>query len=69
LIRKYFLVSEAGGTAGGVYLGKSQEDAERFYTDDFKTRIVERYGSELSITYFESQVIVNNLTGEVVKDG
>ena len=31
LIRKYYLLSKDGGTAGGVYLWKSQEDAERLY--------------------------------------
>jgi hypothetical protein len=67
LIRKYFLLSEDGGTAGGVYLWKSREDAERFY-NDFKTMIIERYGSEPSIIYFESPVVVDNLAGEVVKD-
>lgn len=69
LSRKYFLLSEDGRTAGGVYLWKSQEDAERFYTDDFKTRIVARYGFEPSIIYFQSPVVVDNLTGEVFKDG
>lgn len=68
LIRKYFLLSEEGGTTGGVYLWKSREDAESFYTGGFKQWIVERYGSEPSITYFESSVIVDNLTGKVVKD-
>jgi heme-degrading monooxygenase HmoA len=66
LIRKYFLLSEDGSTAGGVYLWKSLEDAERFYTDNFKQSIIERYGSEPSITYFESPVVVDNQASEVV---
>jgi hypothetical protein len=68
LIRKYYVLSEDGGTAGGVYLWQSREDAERLYKDEWKKFIVEKYGSEPSITYFESPIIVDNLTGEIVKD-
>ena len=67
-MRKYFLLSEDGGTIGVVYLWKYREDAECFYIDDFKIRIVERYSSKPSIIYFESPVVVDNLAGEVVKD-
>ena len=69
LVRKYYVLSEDGGTAGGVYLWKSREDAERLYTDDWKEFILEKYGSEPSIAYFESPVIVDNLTGEILNDG
>jgi len=68
LIRKYYILSEDGKTAGGVYLWKSREDAERLYTDDWKKFILEKYGSNPFITYFESPVIVDNMTGEIVKN-
>ena len=68
LIRKYYVLSEDGGTAGGVYLWKSREDAERLYTDEWKKFIFDKYGTEPSITYFASPVIVDNLTGEILKD-
>ena len=68
LIRKYYVLSEDGGTAGGVYLWKSREDAEQLYTDEWKKFIFEKYGTEPSITYFASPVIVDNLTGEILKD-
>ena len=68
LIRKYYVLSQDGGTAGGVYLWQSREDAERVYTDDWKKFIVEKYGSEPLITYFESPIIVDNVTGEIVRD-
>ena len=35
LIRKYYLLSEDGGTAGGVYLWKSKKDAEGLYTKEW----------------------------------
>lgn len=68
LIRKYYVLSEDGGTAGGVYLWQSRKEAERVYDNDWKKFIFEKYGSEPRITYFESPVIVDNLSGEIVKD-
>jgi hypothetical protein len=68
LIRKYYLLSEDGGTVGGVYLWKSKEDAEGLYTNEWKNFIKERYGGEPSIVYFQSPVVVDNLTREIIKD-
>ena len=68
LIRKYFLLSEDGGTAGGVYLWKSKKDAAELYTKDWENVIRERYGAQPTVTYFESPVVVDNLTNEIVSD-
>ena len=68
LIRKYYLLSEDGATAGGVYLWRSRKDAELLYTDDWKKFIVEKYGAEPSVQYFDTPVIVDNLVGEILKD-
>ena len=68
LIRKYYLLSEDGGTAGGVYLWKSKKDAEGLYTTEWKNSIRERYGALPTVTLFESPVIVDNLASEVVSD-
>jgi hypothetical protein len=68
LIRKYYLLSEDGATAGGVYLWKSREQAEQIYTKEWKKFIRGKYGSDPSVTYFESPVIVDNLTGEIIKE-
>ncbi len=64
LLRKYYLLSEDGDTAGGVYLWKSREDAEALYTQEWKQMIKEKYGSEPVLSYFESPVIVDNQYGE-----
>jgi len=69
LIRKYYLLSEDGETAGGVYLWESRKAAETLYTDEWKKFILQKYGSEPSLTYFHSPVIVDNLLGEIIKDG
>lgn len=68
LIRKYYLLSEDGGTAGGVYLWKSRKDAEDLYTKEWGNYIREKYGTPPSVTYFESPVIVDNITNQIVSD-
>lgn len=65
LVRKYYIVSEDGETAGGVYLWNSREDAERVFTDEWKKTLFKRYGAEPSVSYFKSAVIVDNATGEI----
>jgi hypothetical protein len=64
LIRKYYLLSEDGGTGGGVYLWKSKAHAEKLFTPQWRQFIKDRYGAEPVISYFESPVLVDNLAGE-----
>jgi hypothetical protein len=64
LVRKYFLVAEDRVTLGGVYLWRSKEDAERFYSDAWRRSILEKYGSAPSVTYFETPVVVENASAE-----
>ncbi len=64
LLRKYYLLSDDGDRAGGVYLWKTREDAEALYTPEWKQMIKEKYGSEPDLSYFESPVIVDNQYGE-----
>lgn len=66
LIRKYYLLSEDGATAGGVYLWESREYAERLYTAEWKSFIREKYGAEPMVTYFDSPVVVDNVAGSII---
>lgn len=68
LVRKYYLLSEDGLTAGGIYLWRSREDGERFYDREWREFIVSRYGSQPVVTWFETPVIVDNLSGEITGD-
>lgn len=68
LIRKYYLLSEDGGVAGGVYLWKSREAAERLYTKEWKNFVKEKYGAYPSVMYFRSPVVVDNLSSDIIKD-
>jgi len=68
LVRKAYVLSEDGATAGGVYLWKSRADAEAMYTPAWRAFVRERYGSDPSIMFFESPVIVDNDRGVIVSD-
>ena len=67
LVRKYYLLSDDGGTAGGAYLWKSRADAERMYTPEWRQFIAKTYGAEPDVQYFETPVVVDNALGEIAK--
>ena len=66
LLRKYYVLSEDGSTAGGVYVWRSRKDAEGLYTKEWEHYVSERYGAHPSVTYFESPVVVDNVRKEIV---
>ena len=67
LIRKYYLLSEDGGTAGGVYLWETRKAAEAMYDPEWRAFIREKYGVDPVVTYFHSPVVVDNLTAEIIE--
>ena len=66
LIRKYYFLSEDGAKAGGIYLWESREAAERVYTDEWKTFVRGKYGTDPSLTWLECPVVVDNVSDEIV---
>jgi hypothetical protein len=68
LIRKCYVLSEDGNTAGGIYLWNSRAEAEAMYTESWKAFVRGKYGSDPSLVYFDTPVVVDNLTGEVLAD-
>jgi len=68
LVRKYYLLSDDGGTAGGAYLWKTRADADRMYTLEWRQFISRTYGAEPQVQYFETPVVVDNIAGEIAKD-
>lgn len=67
LIRKYYLLSEDGGTAGGVYLWETRAAAEAMYDQDWYAFIQEKYGVAPLVTYFQSPVVVDNSTADIIE--
>jgi hypothetical protein len=60
LIRKQFLLSADGRTAGGVYLWDTEEAARSFMLQRVAPMIREKFHVEPAIEFYESPVIVEN---------
>jgi hypothetical protein len=65
LIRKYYVLSEDGMTAGGVYLWRSRADAEAMYDDAWRAFVTGKYGSPPQLVYMQTPVVVDNATREI----
>ena len=68
LRRKCYLWSDDGITVGGVYLWDSRADAEAMYTDSWREFVTQKYGTEPSVAWFETPVVVDNLANEIQSD-
>jgi hypothetical protein len=68
LIRKNYLYESANGLGGGVYLWKNMDDAKRWHNDAFRKKVLEVYGSEPTITYFETPIVVDNAAGKITDE-
>ncbi|WP_066342616.1 YdhR family protein [Azohydromonas lata] len=66
LVRKVYVLSEDGRTAGGVYLWNSRADAEALYTDAWRAFVKDKYGTDPVVTYFNSPVVVDNVAGQII---
>jgi hypothetical protein len=64
LISKHFIWSP-GGTAGGVYQWQTLADAKAFYSGPWLAGIVERYGMEPEIEFFDVFCVTDNAAGTV----
>jgi len=69
LFRKTYVLSEDGITVGGIYFWNSRPEAEAMYTDAWRAFVREKYGTDPIVTYFESPVVVDNVTHQVLADG
>ncbi|MDX1711930.1 MAG: YdhR family protein [Rhodovibrionaceae bacterium] len=68
LLRKYYLFDEQERVAGGCYLFESRAAADDAFDDDWRKLIEGRYGSRPQVHYFETPVVVDNVTGDIVVD-
>ena len=66
LVRKVYVLSEDGSTVGGIYLWNSRVDADALYTESWRAFVREKYSTEPSVTYFDSPVVVDNVTHEIL---
>ena len=68
LVRKYYVLSQDGNSVGGVYLWNSRAEADAMYTESWRAFVQEKYGTDPSLTYLDSPVVVDNLTREILSD-
>ena len=68
LVRKVYVLSEDGKTAGGIYLWNARADADAMYTESWRAFVRGKYGTDPSVTYFDSPVVVDNVTNEILSD-
>ena len=64
LISKHFIWSESGW-AGGVYQWDRLEDAKAFYSGPWLDGIVQRYGMQPQIDFYEAFAVTDNARGTV----
>jgi hypothetical protein len=57
---KAYIYNQDGSNLGGFYLWESREAAEEVYTDAWKARATEIYGTAPVIRYFEVPVLIEN---------
>jgi len=62
LVRKHFLLSPDGRTAGGVYLWEEEEAARSFMQQRVAPMIRDKFKVEPTIEFYHSPVIVENST-------
>ena len=67
LVRKHYILSEDGLTAGGVYLWQTRADAERVFDAAWREFIRGKYHTDPVVTYFDTPVMVDNVAGQVVE--
>lgn len=68
LFGKTYVFSEDGATVGGIYFWNSKPEAEAMYTEAWRSSVREKYGTEPTVTYFESPVVVDNVTQQILAD-
>ena len=68
LFRKTYVLSQDGQTVGGVYFWNSRKEAEAMYTASWRAFVRDKYGSEPTVTYFESPVVVDNVAQQIFTD-
>jgi len=68
LFRKHYVLSQDGKMAGGVYLWNSRPEAEAMYTESWRSFVREKYGTDPTVTYFESPVLVDNVAKQIIAD-
>jgi hypothetical protein len=66
LIRKYYGISEDSKSIVGIYLWKTKEDADKFYTPTWVATVHERWGSAPTRLDWETPTVVESENGNII---
>lgn len=69
LLRKHYVVSDDGMRVGGIYFWQSRAHAEALYTESWREFVRGKYGTEPSVTWFDSPLVVDNELGRILVEG
>ena len=69
LIRKYYCLALERREAVGIYLWRSREDAERFYTPQWRDVVTARWGAAPARQDWDTPVVVESGESKLVVDG
>ena len=65
LVHKFYFFDAARSQGGGVYVWKTRAAAERWHGAAYRDRIRALYGSEPTMTYLDTLVVVDNVLNRV----
>ncbi len=61
LIRKYYIMTEDGKTAGGIYLWESKAKAQAWYTDEWAKNMTAAWGQAPMLEYLDCPIVVDSV--------
>lgn len=67
LVHKFYFFDAEKSQGGGVYIWKTREAAHRWHGEEYQNRIRALYGSEPTMTYFDTLVIVDNVLKQIAE--
>jgi len=68
LIRKNYLYDSVNNIGGGVYLWKNMDGPRLWHDDAFCKKVIEVYGSEPTLHYYETPIVVDNEAGKITDE-
>ena len=61
LIRKYYIMTEDGKTAGGIYLWETKAKAQAWYTDEWAKNMTAAWGQAPMLEYLDCPIVVDSV--------
>ena len=67
LVQKYYFFDQDRCVGGGVYVWKTMQAAQKWHGAEYKKRIKELYGSEVTMTYLDTLIVVDNVSQQLLE--